>query len=170
MSIAQEVAVPQRLAALCKEYAGYISDVRREAESLIEQWIESQPTAAGGGARGTGGSGSLDVPVTDLPTSKPAAELKKTPLRSRREQELARLRYQAGKPGGIARARLDALVGRYLRLKSAVEQLIRALSQQIEHAGLDFADHIELEVRLADLQGRLEQADIIVGELDRLAN
>ncbi len=46
----------------------------------------------------------------------------------------------------------------FFQVQSGIQELIRAMSQQIEHASLEFEDRLELKVRLADLQGRLWEA------------
>ena len=51
------------------------------------------------------------------------------------------------------------------KLRPALQQLVRAVSQTVEHATRDDVDGLELTVLLADLEANLEQAEMLVNGL-----
>jgi hypothetical protein len=63
-----------------------------------------------------------------------------------------------------------ALAARSNSLQNAVGELIRALSQRLEHSNAEFEERLELKVRLADLDGRLHQTLGLINALAFLVN
>jgi hypothetical protein len=68
--------------------------------------------------------------------------------------------FTSAKPyKNFVRHQLNALQNNLTHLQVGIRELIRAVSQQIEHAGLEFDDRLELQIRLADLEGKLKQTE-----------
>jgi hypothetical protein len=65
----------------------------------------------------------------------------------------------------IAAARLWGLQMSLRKLRPALQQLVRTVSQTVEHATRDDVDGLELTVLLADLEANLEQAEMLVNRL-----
>jgi hypothetical protein len=161
MSVAQETTPSQRLLALCRECAENIDKVKQEAESLAQQWIEAQAFTGAG----------IAEEAESAPT---LPRLGKKPLLKAREA--------ASPPGSSAQqspaaadmlrqfayARKQGLVFGYMSLQNGVQELIRALSQRLEHSDIDFEDRLEIKFRLADLNGKLQQTGILVTSLGQL--
>ena len=63
--------------------------------------------------------------------------------------------------GQFARTSAFALHAAYQQLRKELLELVRAGSQRIEHSELEFDDRLELKLRLADLQAKLQQADLL---------
>ncbi len=70
----------------------------------------------------------------------------------------------------IAVAKLWALQTGFLRLRPALEKLVRTVSQTVEHSAGDDVDRLELTVLLADLEANLQQAEQLINELMPFAN
>jgi F0F1-type ATP synthase membrane subunit b/b' len=60
------------------------------------------------------------------------------------------------------RTRFSMLAERVRRMERAMADLARAVSQQVEHADLDFADKLELKLRLAELTAQAAETLQIV--------
>jgi hypothetical protein len=50
-------------------------------------------------------------------------------------------------------------------LQPAIEDLSRSVSQQLEYADLEFADKLELKLRLAELEAQMQAAATLVANL-----
>jgi hypothetical protein len=148
MSVAQETTASQRLLALCKEYTENVGKVKEEAERLAKQWIAAQPF------------GGVD-------SAKEPARKPKPILRGQATQQPL---SEPDKLKLFAETRLDALASGYHWLENGVQELVRAVSQRLEHSEIDFEDRLELKVRLADLRGKLKQTEILLGALHFLVN
>ncbi len=70
----------------------------------------------------------------------------------------------------IASARFWAIQAGFYKLQPALEKLVRAVSQTIEHATSDDMDSVELTVLLADLEANLMQNNMLFARLGHFAN
>ena len=120
MAVAGEANAPQRLLALCKEYAATIGKAKEEVESIARQWGEAR---------------SSDTPA-------------------KLQQFLV--------------VRCKALSGSYSSLQGGVQDLVRGVSQQLEHSQLAFGDRLELRLRLAELEGKLVETQALLSGLSQL--
>jgi hypothetical protein len=82
--------------------------------------------------------------------------------------ELADGLHTAGSPNRPAMDK-DALNTRYRALQDkinsmqlAINDLVRAASQQIEHSDLEFADKVELKLRLAELEAQKTEVQALI--------
>jgi|HubBroStandDraft_4_1064222.scaffolds.fasta_scaffold1092124_1 hypothetical protein len=53
-------------------------------------------------------------------------------------------------------------------LQPAIDELARAVSQQLEYAELDFADKLEMKLRLAELEAQMQAAATLASHLPPL--
>ena len=65
-------------------------------------------------------------------------------------------------------ARCYALNDSYRSLLGGVQDLLRAVSQRIEHSEIDFEDRLELRVRFAELNGRMNETAALLSGLSQL--
>jgi len=72
----------------------------------------------------------------------------------------------------IASDKLLALQTNYNRLQPAINQIIRAASQTVEHEipTHDYVDGLELSVRLAELEANMQQTGMLITNLLRYAH
>lgn len=99
-------------------------------------------------------------------------EYTKTVNRTHAEAEsLVRQWNEAETPGTsdklreLLKMRCRALYFGYSTLQSGIEELLRAVSQQIEHSDIEFEDRLELKVRLAELRGKLNETQTFLSAL-----